>query len=214
MLALGARRRVVYEENVEVGSVPDISAAELAHCDDRQALRLSAHLVADRAVEDGVGQGRDPPGRLAGVELAREIGHRHGHRHAPLSAPLRPDERLAPLVRISLHRHLALERVDLLLHEPACLGDRDGSFGEQHHIRQVRSGRDGFSDEGARAEHRDQAPHGARLAGDRRQICSGRRESSEEGPQVPRRLLGIRRASESVEHAVGEVWVALQGEIA
>ena len=197
---VGPRRVVVDEEDVEIGSVADLSPPQLAHGDHREAALVHPPLVQREArgvVERRVGQRRERERAPARAQLPGQIGEPHLHRDAALGAAERPHEVLA--VGISG------KRGDLLVDRAprALLGGRAAA--EQEAVEQLGVTGQRLAEERARAKEARDPARGARVLRERLGVDAGGRQAREEGGHEARRLLRIGRVGERLHQHRGEL---------
>jgi hypothetical protein len=190
ILSSGQPLRIEDEQYVEIRRVTDVVAAELADRDDDEASRIVLHLERDRAGDDFVREPGEHAGRLARSDTPGQIRYCDLHHYSAARAAQSAHEPVATVIGIRF--------VDLLLRERLELrGDRaerirHGDRRRKQSVGQIGTGGERLTHELTGAKHRGPDVRHARVLRQHADVRRRADEVSEEGPQVTRRLLGIR----------------------
>ncbi len=208
IFARRGRGGIEEEEDVEVGAVADLAAAELAHRHHGEAARGlvlgGLEGEADRGVERGVGEGRERGRGLAGLDLAGEIGEADLDGDAGLGAAEGGDEPVLGIVVVvvaGLGGGLGLDR---RAHLGAGLGRRGRALGEEERVAELGVVGERVADEGAGAEGLDEAAHRARIVAEELGVDAEVADAREEDAEVARGLLGIGGLEHGLDHRLAE----------
>ncbi len=193
-------RRLVDEEQVQVGSVAELAPAELSHADEREPEGLFvpalAHGEAHGMLERRIGEGRQNVGDVAHRHVAGKVRQPHLERHPPLRAAQRADE----VVDVGLRA----DRTDLLVELHADGLGRRNAARVDHAIDEIGVTGKRLAEEGAGAEQGGKRAHEVRIVGQRAQIDAGRRQPGEERREQTRSLFGVRCVGQRAQQRTDE----------